>query len=116
MVSASESPIHDNWKRAIVAAAETGTVFVRQEKGPALRALRTERTTRLEGGDGNPMAELAAGVRDVYFDGNLEGGVALSGQVAGRIEEVRPVADIIQDTVREFFATVEGLAKRHLAE
>ena len=116
MVSASESPIHDNWKRAIVAAAETGTVFVRQERGPALRALRTERTTRLEGGDGNPMAELAAGVRDVYFDGNLEGGVALSGQVAGRIEEVRPVADIIQDTVREFFATVEGLAKRHLAE
>ena len=116
MVSAAESPVHDNWKLAILGAEETGTVMLRGPSGPALRALRTERTARLEGGDGNPMAELAAGVRDVYFDGNLEGGVALSGQVAGRIEAVRPVAEIIQDTVREFFATVEGLAKRHLAE
>jgi predicted RNA-binding protein with RPS1 domain len=47
MVSSAESPVHDGWKRAIVAAEETGTVFLRQERGPALRALRTQRTTRL---------------------------------------------------------------------
>src|SRR5882724_8178495 len=88
MVSATESPVHDGWKRAIVAAEETGTVFLRQERGPALRALRTDRTTRLERGDGNPMMELAAGVRAVYFDGEIEGGVALSGEVAGRIEAI----------------------------
>jgi enoyl-[acyl-carrier protein] reductase II len=116
MVSSEESPIHENWKKAIVEAPETGTVFLRQEKGPALRALRTERTTRLAGGDGNPMAELAAGVREVYFGGDLEAGVALSGEVAGRIDAVRPVADIIRDTVSEFFATIEDLAKRHAAE
>src|SRR5262245_5887749 len=28
MVSAAESPVHDNWKRAIVAAAETDTIFL----------------------------------------------------------------------------------------
>ncbi|MDJ0852728.1 MAG: nitronate monooxygenase [Myxococcota bacterium] len=115
MVSAAESPVHDGWKQAIVAAPDTGTVFLRQEKGPALRALRTERTTRLERGDGNPMAELGAGVREVYFGGDLEAGVALSGQVAGRIEAVRPVAEIVSDTVREFFATVQDLAKQHAA-
>jgi enoyl-[acyl-carrier protein] reductase II len=114
MVSAAESPIHDAWKQAIVAAPETGTVFLRQERGPALRALRTERTERLERGEGNPMAELAAGQRDVYFGGRLERGVALSGQVAGRIEAVEPVADIIQRSVREFAETVEALAKHHL--
>ena len=114
MVSAAESPVHDAWKQAIVAAQETGTVFLRQERGPALRALRTERTERLERGEGNPMAELAAGQRDVYFGGQLENGVALSGQVAGRIESVEPVSDIIQRTVREFFETVEALAKSHL--
>jgi enoyl-[acyl-carrier protein] reductase II len=110
MVSAAESPIHGAWKQAIVDAPETGTVFLRQEKGPALRALRTERTTRLERGEGNPMAELGAGVREVYFGGQLEAGVALSGQVAGRIESVRPVSDIVADTVREFFAAVEALS------
>ncbi len=113
MVSAAESPVHDGWKQAIVAAPDTGTVFLRQEKGPALRALRTERTTRLERGEGNPMAELGAGVRDVYFGGRLEAGVALSGQVAGRIEAVRPVAEIVADTVQEFFATVQDLAKQY---
>ena len=94
-------------------AAETGTVFLRQPKGPALRALRTERTTRLESGEGNPMAELGGGVREVYFGGDLEAGVALSGQVAGRIDAVRPVAEIIEQTVREFFATIEGLNKHY---
>jgi enoyl-[acyl-carrier protein] reductase II len=114
MVSAAESPVHDAWKQAIVAAQETGTVFLRPERGPALRALRTERTERLERGEGNPMAELAAGQRDVYFGGLLENGVALSGQVAGRIESVEPVSDILQRTVREFSETVEALAKSHL--
>ena len=111
MVSAAESPVHRGWKDAIVAAAETGTVFLRQETGPALRALRTETTERLEAGEGNPMAVLGGGVRDVYFEGKLEKGVALSGQVAGRIESVRPVADIIGDTVREFGQVVGRLGK-----
>jgi enoyl-[acyl-carrier protein] reductase II len=110
MVSAAESPVHDGWKRAIVAAEETGTVFLRQARGPALRALRTERTTRLERGEGNPMLELASGVRSVYFEGELEGGVALSGEVAGRIESVEPVAEIIARTVREFAAAAERLS------
>src|ERR671923_221229 len=42
MVSAAESPVHDNWKRAIVAAAETDTVFLNRFSRPGLRALRTE--------------------------------------------------------------------------
>jgi enoyl-[acyl-carrier protein] reductase II len=108
MVSAAESPVHDGWKQAILAAPETGTVFLRQPKGPALRALRTETTERLEAGEGNPMAVLGGGVREVYFEGRLEAGVALSGQVAGRIESVRPVAEIVADTVREF----EAVARR----
>jgi len=48
------------------------------------------------------MQGLAGGVKAVYFEGKLEDGVALTGEVAGRIEEIRPVANIIADTVREF--------------
>ena len=44
MVSAAESPVHENWKTAIVDAKETGTVFLNKFHSPALRALRTERT------------------------------------------------------------------------
>ena len=47
---------------------------------------------------------------DLYFGGDMEAAIALGGQVAGRIDEVRPVAEIIADTVREFVATVDRLA------
>ena len=114
MVSAAESPVHPDWKDAIVGAAETDTVMLKPAKGPALRALRTERTERLERDPDDAMLQLAAGVRDVYFGGKLEAGVALTGQVAGRIDAVRPVADVIASTVREFHQTVERLAKDHL--
>ena len=113
MVSALESPIHDGWKQAIVAAAETGTVMLKPPGRPALRALRTERTERLEKDPTGAMEEMGAGVAEVYFKGNIGAGVALSGQVAGRIESVRPVADILRETVQDFFATLEALAKQY---
>jgi enoyl-[acyl-carrier protein] reductase II len=101
MVSAAESPVHDNWKQAIIQAAETDTVFLNRFSKPALRALRTERTTRLEHQDHVEMTELAR-AKDLYFGGDMEAAIALTGQVAGRIESVIPVAQILHDTVTEF--------------
>jgi len=115
MVSALESPVHGNWKNAIVEAAETDTVILKPEGAPALRALRTARTERLERGEGNAMAALAGGQRQVYFEGDLEAGVALTGQVAGRIEAVLPVAEVIEATMRQFGETIERLAKIDLS-
>ena len=112
MVSAAESPVHENWKQAIVSAAETDTVYLKSDKGPALRALRTATTEALEAGEGQAMSTLGGGVKQVYFEGKLEAGVALTGQVAGRIEAVRPVAEIITTTVREYAEVVEGLSKQ----
>ncbi|HEX9260259.1 MAG TPA: nitronate monooxygenase, partial [Acidimicrobiales bacterium] len=68
MVSAAESPVHDNWKQAIVAAAETDTVFLNRFSRPGLRALRTERTTALEHDDHVGM-ELFGRAKDLYFGG-----------------------------------------------
>ena len=48
MVSAAESPVHGNWKQAIVDAAETDTVFLNRHASPALRALRTDYSSALE--------------------------------------------------------------------
>jgi len=112
MVSSAESPVHQNWKDAIVAAAETDTVFLNRFSRPGLRALRTGRTERLErlediGPDG------FGAVMDLYFGGDMEAAVPLSGQVAGRIDDVRAVRRIIGDTVAGFFATIDGLAARY---
>ena len=113
MVSAAESPVHDNWKNAIVGAQETDTVFLNRFHSPALRALRTEKTTRLEKTpDVNAMSEFGTAT-DLYYGGDMESSIALTGQVAGRIDAVRPVADVIGDVKKEFFATIGSLTDRY---
>ena len=111
ILSSVESPVHHNWKDAIMKADSTDTVFLnRSGPGPALRALRTERTTRLQKeGIENIFGEFA-GTQDVYFGGNLEAGIALTGQVAGRITKVKPVKQIFDETLKEFGEVTGRLA------
>ena len=110
MLSCSDSPVHENWKRAIVAAKETDTVFLNQQSRPAFRALRTERTESLLPLGAFNAAEHFAGMSQLYFGGDMEAAIPLSGQVVGRIDEVKSAADIVQDTVNEFYDAVAGLA------
>lgn len=112
ILSSAESPVHSNWKEAIIAADSTDTVFLnRSGPGPALRALRTERTTRIEKeGSPNIFGEFA-GTQQVYFGGDLEAGIALTGQVAGRIKAVKPVAQIFEETLEEYHRTVARLPR-----
>ncbi|MDH3687461.1 MAG: nitronate monooxygenase [Myxococcales bacterium] len=110
MVSAAESPVHENFKQAIVDAAETDTVFLNRHHRPGLRALRTERSERLERDSEVSLGELGR-ILELYFGGDMEASIALSGQVVGRIHSVQPVAEILQQTVLEFRATGRSLGR-----
>lgn len=111
ILSAAESPVHQNWKDAIIAADSSDTLFLnRTGPGPALRALRTDRSTRLlkEGTD-NIFAEFKD-TQALYFGGNLEAGIALTGQVAGRITEVKTIKQIFDETLAGFGEVTGRLA------
>jgi len=111
MVSAFESPVHDHWKQAVVGAAETDTVFLNRFSRPGLRALRTERTTALERQEHVGMDQFGR-VTDLYFGGDMEASIALTGQVAGRIDAVETVADIVYRSVTEARSVIASLAVR----
>ena len=113
MVSSAESPVHDNWKQAVLDAGETDTVFLNQHTSPALRALRTERTSALEFDTETNAMALFGNAMDLYFGGDMEAAVALSGQVAGRIDEVKPVAQIIDECARDCLATIAAMAEAY---
>jgi enoyl-[acyl-carrier protein] reductase II len=114
MVSSAESPVHENWKNAIVNAKETDTVFLNRAHSPALRALRTEKTTRLEfETETNAMTEFGTAL-DLYFGGDMEASIALTGQVCGRIDSVRPVAEVIAEVREQFFEVMGDLSKQYL--
>ena len=112
MVSSAESPVHENWKKAVVEAAETDTIFLNRRFGPGLRALRTERSELLEEADHNVMGEFGRAM-DLYFGGDMNASLALCGQVAGRIDAVRPVAEVIHETATSCLALLEELARRY---
>ena len=114
MVSAAESPVHGNWKQAILDAAETDTVFLNRHTSPALRALRTERSEALElDTETNAMTALVGSALELYFGGDMNASLALSGQVAGRIESIEPVADIIVRCADECRTVLADLASRY---
>ena len=67
MVSSKESPVHENWKNAIMSADDQSTVLLNRFSSPALRALRTDKTNKLEKNDDvNAMQEFGT-VSDPLF-------------------------------------------------
>lgn len=55
-------------------------------------------------------AQLAIdGVMELYFGGSMEAAYAMSGQVAGRIDAVVPVREILEETWRDCGARLRDL-------
>jgi enoyl-[acyl-carrier protein] reductase II len=111
MVSAAESPVHDNWKELICSSTEGDTLLLNRHAPPAFRVLRTGFSEEAEHTDRAVIPSLEA-VHDLYFGGNLEASFAFSGQVAGRITEVLPVAQILRETVAECEAVLREIPER----
>ena len=50
-------------------------------------------------------------ILDLYFGGDMEASVGLAGQTSGLIHEVKPVADIIGETVAQFHEITARLGR-----
>ena len=107
-VCCQESPVHANYKNAIVGASETGTWMLNKKSTPCIRALKSQRTQAIYE-QGVMSADALQGILGVYFGGDMEAAPALAGQSAGLIESVKTAQQIIEDTVAEFFAIAARL-------
>ena len=113
MLSCAESPVHSNWKEAIVNSRETDTVFLNQQGRPALRALKTELTAGLEPLGKFNIMEHMANLQALYFGGDMEAAIPLQGQVGGRIDKVLSAQEIIDETMSGFNATIDNLHRQY---
>lgn len=109
-VSSAESPVHANYKAAIVDAATTGTLVLNKLSSPCIRALKTDATKAMYA-DGQMRPDTFSRILDLYFGGDMEAAVGLAGQTAGLIDSVKPVQAIIDETVAGFFAETDRLAR-----
>ena len=110
MVASLESPVHINWKEAIVRAKETDTVFLSRFAPPALRALRTERTSRLEKDPSQSGMADFGDPQALYFGGDMEAAIPLTGQVCGRINEIESVQSILAKVEAEYEAALQRVS------
>ena len=113
MVSAAESPVHDNYKRLVTDADATDTVVLSAHSSPAYRVMRTPFSESLEQEPSVVMGRTVGmeGILKLYFEGDLDAGFAFGGQVAGRVGEILPVERIVHETVRDFYAVLQALGR-----
>lgn len=109
-VSCAESPVHDNFKQAIVAASDTGTWVLNKKSSPCIRALKSERTAAIHEAGVMPP-DTFHGIQRVYFDGDMEAAPALAGQSVALIDGIKTAEEIISGMVEEFFQITERLGR-----
>jgi enoyl-[acyl-carrier protein] reductase II len=107
-VSSAESPVHANYKQAILDAPETGTLMLNKSGTPCVRALKTRRSQGIYEAGTMPKDTFGK-ILDLYFGGDMEASIGLAGQTAGLIDEIKPVQEIIDTTIAGFHAICQRM-------
>ena len=106
-LASEECPVTDAYKNMILEAVDTSTTFTGEKFGAPVRGIKNELTKRyheLEEQSSTLMEleELTLGsLRRAVYDGDVENGSVMAGQIAGLVSEIRPVKNIIEDVIKE---------------
>ena len=109
-VETQEAPVHDNVKQAIVAATERDTRLIMRSLRNTERVLNNrgvEEISRIEAERGDALViddvrDLVAGIYPrVMQDGEIDAGAWSCGMVAGLIQDIPTVAELIDRIMRE---------------
>lgn len=106
-LASEECPISTEYKNMILEAVDTSTTLTGEKFGAPVRGIKNELTKRyheLEEKSSTLMEleELTLGsLRRAVYDGDVENGSVMAGQIAGLVSELRSVKTIIEETVKE---------------
>ncbi len=107
LLTSAECPIHERYKQALLKARDSDTIVTGRSVGAPVRVLRNKMAreyVRREqaGATQMELEELTlGGLRRAVFDGDMETGSVMSGQVAGMLREVRPVDTILREMAED---------------
>lgn len=106
-LATEECPVSENYKNAIIEAVDTSTTLTGTKFGAPVRGIKNELTKRyheLEEKSSTLMEleELTLGsLRKAAYEGDVENGSIMSGQIAGLVNEIRSVKDVIEGIFEE---------------
>ena len=117
LLASEECPIHENYKKAVIKASATDTIVTGRSTGAPVRVLKNRMAreyVRMEK-DHLPLEELEkltlGSLRRAVFDGDVDTGSFMAGQVAGMVHEIRPLRQIFEDLMAGYEKTVKEMQK-----
>ena len=114
LLASVECPIHENYKQAILKAKDSDTTVTGRSIGGPVRVLKNKMARQYLALEkkGASLEELErhtlGGLRRAVFDGDMENGSVMAGQVAGMLHEIRPVQEIFEELYSQGRAVLEA--------
>ena len=103
LLASEECPIHDNYKGAVLKAGANDTVVTGRSGGAPVRVLKNKMAReylRMEK-QNLPLEEMEkltlGSLRRAVFDGDVDTGSFMAGQVAGMVHEIKPLRQIFEE-------------------
>jgi len=117
LLVAEECPIHDNYKQAIIKANDTATTVTGRINGVPVRIIKNQMSANYikrekEGATTIDLEHFTLGsLRRAVFEGDVETGSLMAGQVAGMCTKIRPCAEIIADLFVQYEQSYDKLQR-----
>ena len=105
LLTSVECPIHENYKQALLSAKDSDTTVTGRSIGGPVRVLKNKMVREYlslerRGATLEELEKVTLGaMRRAVFDGDMERGSVMAGQVAGMLTEIRPVRQILEEMV-----------------
>ncbi|MBN2268006.1 MAG: enoyl-[acyl-carrier-protein] reductase FabK [Acholeplasmataceae bacterium] len=102
LLATQECPIHENYKQKVIQAKDTDTIVTGRGTGAPVRVLKNRMAVEYvrlssEGIGLEELEKLTLGsLRRAVFDGDLDSGSFMAGQIAGLVKEIKPVSEVIK--------------------
>ena len=103
LLASRECPIHDNYKQALLKAKDSDTTVTGRSIGGPVRVLKNKMAREYLALEkrGATLEELEhvtlGGLRRAVFEGDMERGSVMAGQVAGMLHEIKPLRQIFEE-------------------
>ena len=117
LLASVECPIHDNYKQAILKAKDSDTTVTGRSIGGPVRVLKNKMAREYlalekRGATLEELEKVTLGsLRRAVFEGDMEHGSVMSGQVAGMLHEIKPLRQIFEELYSGGKAVLEATGK-----
>lgn len=107
LLASVECPIHDNYKQAVLKAKDNSTTVIGRINGSPVRVIKNNMARdyiRQEkaGLDKMELEKYTLGaLRRAVFEGDTKTGSLMAGQAAGQLNEIKPMAQILEEMVTD---------------